>query len=110
MKPKFKIFISSLLLIVVIFSAVPKSYIHSFFGHKHDVFNSITSSIKISENEETRDCDFEKYDTPIYYTVFKFILNFLPITSKKETSFLYNQNQRSNSFYSISFLRGPPLA
>ena len=110
LKPKVKILISSLLLLVVMFAALPKSYIHSFLGHKHNVNHEATSVITISENEETQDCNIQKFDTPVYYSVFKFILNFLPINTSKETAFVFKQKQIPNSFYSISFLRGPPIA
>ena len=110
LKSKIKILTSSLLLVVVMFVALPKSYIHSLLGHKHNVSHTSTSLITVSENEETQDCNFEKFDTPVYYTVFKFILNFLPINTSKETAFVFKQKQIPNSFYSISLLRGPPIA
>ena len=110
MKSKIKILISSLLLVVVMFVALPKSYIHSLLGHKHNVNHTSTTVITVSGNDETQDCNFKKFDTPVYYTVFKFILNFLPINTSKETAFIFNQKQIPNSFYSISFLRGPPIA
>ena len=75
LKPKVKILISSFLLAVVMFVAVPKSYIHSLLGHKHNVNHTLTSEITVSENDETQDCNIQKFDTPVYYTVFKFILN-----------------------------------
>lgn len=109
-KAKFKIVIASLLLFVVVFSAIPKSYIHSLLGHTHNISQPKTDVATVSENQETQDCNFEKFDTPVYYTVFKFILNFLPITTSKETSFNFVQQEVPNTFYSISFLRGPPLA
>ncbi len=110
LKPKVKILISSFLLAVVMFVAVPKSYIHSLLGHKHNVNHTLTSEITVSENDETQDCNIQKFDTPVYYTVFKFILNFLPINTSKETAFYFPQKQIPNNFYSISLLRGPPIA
>ncbi len=110
MKSKFKIVFSFLLLAVVLFAAVPKVYIHSLLGHTHSVIHSVSDVITVSEQEGTQDCNFEKFDTPVYYTVFKFILNFLPIKETKETSFFYKQEQIQKHHYFISPLRGPPVA
>ena len=110
MKPKFKIFISSLLLTVVLFAAVPKVYIHSLLGHTHNVINTVSDVVTVSNPEGTQDCNFEKFDTPVYYTVFKFILNFLPIKEAKQSSFYYHQKSIPQYHYNTSLLRGPPVA
>ncbi len=110
LKTKFKIVFSSLLLAVVLFAAVPKVYIHSLLGHTHSLINSVTDAITVSEQEGSQDCNFEKFDTPVYYTVFKFILNFLPIKESKQTSFFYYQKTIPNLQYNTSPLRGPPIA
>jgi len=75
-KSKLKIGIAFTLLAVVLFAAVPKVYIHSFLGHVHHSIHS-SSETTISEDNDTQDCNFKKFDTPVYYTVFKFILNSL---------------------------------
>lgn len=110
MKPKFKILLSSLLLTVVLFAAVPKVYIHSLLGHSHSIINSLSGDDTVSEQEGTQDCNFEKFDTPVYYTVFKFILNFLPLKEGKQTSFFYHQKSIPQLQYNTSPLRGPPIA
>lgn len=109
MKSKFKIFLSVTLLAVVLFAAVPKVYIHNLLGHYHGVIKS-TSDVEINELEGTQDCNFEKFDTPVYYTVFKFILNFLPLKESKQTSFFYKQESIERHHHYISPLRGPPIA
>lgn len=109
-KSKIKILFYSLLLVVVMFVALPKSYIHSLLGHKHNVSHETIAGIIVSGNNETEDCNIEKFDTPVYYSVFKFILNFLPINTTKETVFQFNQKQILNSFYSISLFRSLPIA
>ena len=110
MKPKVKIILSSLLLAVVLFASVPKVYIHSLLGHTHGIINTGNGDITVSEQEGTQDCNFEKFDTPVYYTVFKFILNFLPIKDTKQTSFFYHQKSIPQFQYNTSLLRGPPIA
>lgn len=94
---------------VVLFAAVPKVYIHSLLGHDHTEVQS-TSENCITEDVETKDCNFEKFDTPVYYTVFKFILNFLPLKNTKQSSFFYHQDTIPVHNYNTSLLRGPPTA
>lgn len=94
---------------VILFAATPKVYIHNLLGHNHG-FTQPTSDVTVNELEDTQDCNFEKFDTPVYYTVFKFILNFLPLKEIKQTSFFYKQESIQRHQYFISLLRGPPIA
>lgn len=110
MKTKFKILLSFSLLAVVLFAAIPKVYIHSLLGHSHSMMHSVTDGVNVNEEDGTQDCNFEKFDTPVYYTVFKFILNFLPLKESKQTSFFYYQKSVPQFQYNTSLLRGPPIA
>lgn len=110
LKTKSKILFSFTLLAVVLFAAIPKVYIHTLLGHTHTIINNIPNDVSISEQEEAQDCNFDKFDTPVYYTVFKFILNFLPLKEPKQTSFFYYQQSIQKFQYNISPLRGPPIA
>ena len=110
MKAKYKIFFSSILLAVVLFASVPKVYIHNLLGHTHDAVKSLSSGFSFNDDQNTRDCNFEKFDTPVYYTVFKFILNFLPLKEQKQTSFIYKREDLKQFQYNTSLLRGPPMA
>lgn len=110
LKAKFKIFLSVTLLAVVLFAAVPKVYIHALLGHTHSIINSISDGTSVNEQEGTQDCNFEKYDSPVYYTVFKFILNFVPLKPAKQTSFNYHQDIIEKTQFNTSLLRGPPVA
>lgn len=107
MKTKIKIFLSFTLLAVVLFAAVPKVYIHSLLAHEHG-FIQTTAETTVDELGDNQDCNFEKFDTPVYFTVFKFILNFLPLKEAKQTSFFYKQESIQKQQYFISPLRGPP--
>ncbi len=109
MKQKTKILLSAALLAVVLFSALPKVYIHSLLGHVHGTAHSSTE-VTVTENSDTQDCNFEKFDTPVYYSVFKFILNFLPLKEAKETSFYYHELSVPKFQYNTALLRGPPIA
>ena len=106
MKQKFKIIFSFLLLAVILFAAVPRVYIHSLFGDTHSVINSVNDVVNVSEE----DCDFEKFDTPVYYSVFKFILNFLPLKETKQTSFLNYQKSIQQYQYKTLSLKDPLMA
>ncbi len=110
LKAKFKIFLSFTLLAVILFAAVPKVYIHNLLGHTHDAVNSLSSGFSFNDDQNTKDCNFEKFDTPVYYTVFKFILNFLPLKERKQTSFYYKEEHLKQLPYNTSLLRGPPMA
>jgi hypothetical protein len=110
LKAKYKILFSSFLLAVVLFAAVPKVYIHSLLGHTHDAIERATSGASFSNDQNTKDCDFEKFDTPVYYTVFKFILNFLPLKEQRQHSFFYKQQDTASDKYTTPPMRGPPMA
>ncbi|MES2513894.1 MAG: hypothetical protein V4580_07100 [Bacteroidota bacterium] len=110
MNKRFKIVFSSLLLAVVLFAAIPKIYIHSLLGHTHSIIHSVSGAATVSEEVGSQDCNFEKFDTPVYYTVFKFILNFLPLKEARQTSFFYHPKSVPQYHYNTSLLRGPPVA
>lgn len=97
------------MLAVVVFAAVPKVYVHSLLGHTHEQ-SVVKDGISFTEDKNTQDCNFEKFDTPVYYTVFKFILNFLPLKEAKPTSFIEKPTRVQQPHFNTSPLRGPPRA
>lgn len=109
-KSKRKIILSSILLVVFIFAAVPKVYIHSLLGHTHHSQKAVSSETSVNSDENTKDCDVEKFDTPVYFTVFKFILNFLPLKDSKKTTFNTQESKIQKVYNKNSPLRGPPVA
>lgn len=110
LKKSFKILISSVLLTVVLFASVPKIYIHQLLGHHHNSEQKKSDVTSVSTDDETKDCTFEKFDTPVYYTVFKFISNFLPLQESSETSFYYQEDSLIKQKQVLSLLRAPPAA
>lgn len=110
MKPTYKIAFSSFLLAVILFAAMPKSYIHALLGHTHEAIGSVSAGFSFNNDQNTKDCDFEKFDTPVYYTVFKFITNFLPVKGQRLQAFFFHQENTSSYKYLTPPLRGPPLA
>jgi hypothetical protein len=108
LKNKLKIIISTALLFVIVFTAIPKVYFHNLLGHTHTAVKSISDHFSIDNTNDTQDCNYKKFDTSVYYTVFKFILNYLPLKETKRTSFYYKQKSIVKEHYLISPLRGPP--
>src|SRR5205814_6836809 len=59
--------ITAFLLLCVLWMAVPKVYIHNALGHEHSTTkNSGETGI---QKESISDCDFDKYNTPVYFTI-----------------------------------------
>lgn len=110
MKKRFKIVLSFALLAVVLFAATPKVYIHSLLGHIHHSVSAPKDGTAIQQEEHNADCNFEKFDAPVYYTVFKFFLNFSPLKPSKEISVLEHSSFLPKLHIAIAYLRGPPLS
>jgi hypothetical protein len=103
-----RIVISAMLIICALWVAIPKVYIHDLFNHTHGLINNpLETSV---QTEVKDDCEFDKYDSPVYFTIFKFINNLLPVKSK-EQSYL-NSSYRPFIEYTGEnpSLRAPPIA
>jgi hypothetical protein len=92
----------------VSFAAIPKVYIHNLLGHHHNLVQ-ITSDDSLQESDNTQDCHFEKFDTQVSYTEFKFILNFLLLKEPQQMVFFYKSKSITKLHHFISPLRGPPF-
>ena len=86
MKKNIRIIMSFVLLAVVLFTAFPKVYIHKLMGHNHMQEHSIGdgSTDIVTPDNTTQNCDLEKFETPVYFTVFKFIPNCSPFKQNIE--------------------------
>jgi hypothetical protein len=87
--------------------ATPKVYVHNLLNHNHDTSIEVDGETKLQE-KSTDDCNFEKYNTPSHFNVFKFLNSFIPSkpqsiirTQKTSTNFAV----KSNAIY---LLRAPP--
>lgn len=103
---------SCILLAVVLFTALPKVYIHKLMGHNHMFEQNSGSGTEdaFTKDSRTQNCDLEKFETPVYFTIFKFILDCSPLKQSGERiSFSLYKEAISNFRVSLSFLRGPPL-
>jgi hypothetical protein len=110
LKSKFiKIAVSSFLVLMALWVATPKVYIHQLLHHDHtDV--SISTETKVKSQSSDDDCDFEKYNKPAYFNLFKFICSFIPSKSKSSTKIVEKALHLSGISYAISLLRGPPVS
>ncbi|MDI1354825.1 MAG: hypothetical protein PSX36_07900 [bacterium] len=97
-----------MLVLLALWVATPKVYIHILLKHNH------TSS---PPNEETKvksesndDCDFEKYDKPAYFNIFKFISSFIPNKQPHSGKISGTRSFLSIVSVAISPLRGPPVS
>ena len=85
-KTKIKIFFSAIIVLLIIFIATPAIYINTVFGNTISV--SVDEQVKIDEQKEIENYNIEKINAPVYYTVFKLILNFLPAKRSAQNSSL----------------------
>lgn len=111
MKKKVHIIMSFVLLAVVLFTALPKVYIHKLMGHNHMLEQSIGdgSEDTFTNDNTTQNCDLEKFETPVYFTVFKIILKCSPFKqSGDHISFSYKEQAPTKRVVALSLLRGPP--
>lgn len=109
MKNKFNIIVSFFLLGVILFASIPKVYIHSLLGHNHGNHH-YSKFIEVSQNNETQDCAFEKFDTTVVYTVNEFYANFYIKKDICGISVSDYETPYFNFLFNNSFLRGPPLS
>lgn len=101
-----RIAFSVLLVVCAVWIAVPKVYIHQLLGHNHGL---ITNPLDNSVQQQVKDdCEFDKYDSPVYFTIFKFINNLLPVRSR-EQSYIQKSFQPYSTYKGCyPALRAPP--
>lgn len=103
-----KISVFSILFLSALWLVTPKVYIHKLLNHNHQTVK--TNGETSVQTETNPDCDFDKYDSPVYFTIFKFINNFIPIKPKHE-AVLITPGTDYNSFVGDSGAsRAPPIA
>jgi hypothetical protein len=113
MSKKLRIVISVFMLAVIGFAAIPKVYFHKLMGHTHinapAGVMSNGNNVELKDNKNTQDCDLDKFETPVYFTIFKFILNCNPFKSSAKVSDNYREKSPSSKKIIFSQLRAPPL-
>ena len=103
-----KVAVSSFLVLMALWVATPKVYIHHLLDHEHSKIN-ISKDTQLNSPAGDDDCDFEEYNKPAYFNIFKFVFSFIPTKSKGSEKVSEKSLNLSNISYAISFLRGPPV-
>ena len=103
-----KLFVSAFLLLMLAWVATPKVYLHQLLNHDHSG-NVISTETKV-KSQSTDDCDFEKYDKPVYFSIFKFIFSFIPSKAKDPDKVAERALKLSNFSYAVSLLRAAPVS
>jgi hypothetical protein len=105
-----KIIISCIFLLIAIFAAVPKVYIHKLLGHDHSIEHSLKGQKSSITNEKNQNCNLDKFEAPVYFTIFKFLIKWSPLKQRAEkVQFHYKSSFTSKSEFSLALLRAPPL-
>ena len=110
MKKRLRVILSFVLLAVVLFTALPKVYLHQLMGHTHLIEQNLSGEDNFSSDNNTQNCELEKFETPVYFTIFKFILNCSPFHRNGETvSDNYKERSPERQKADTITLRGPPV-
>ena len=108
LKNKFiKITVSVYLLLMALWIATPKVYIHELLHHNHAALQ-MGPETKV-QSQSADDCDFNEYNKPVYFNLFKFISSFIPLKPQNAIHKIEKAISLSNISYAISLLRGPPV-
>lgn len=102
-----KITVSVFLLLMALWIATPKVYIHELLHHNHAALQ-IGTETKV-QSQSADDCDFNEYNKPVYFNLFKFISSFIPLKPQNAVQHIEKAIRLSNISYAISLLRGPPV-
>lgn len=103
-----KVTASVVFLLLALWIAVPKVYIHDLLNHDH---THVTKGDQTAVNTQSADdCDFDSYDKPVYFSIFKFLISFIPVKSSDGKKFSNNSLKESSISFAISLLRAPPVA
>ena len=103
-----KITVFSILFLSALWLVTPKVYIHKLLNHHHETVK--TNGETSVQAEANADCDFDKYDSPVYFTIFKFINNFIPIKPKQEAVLVIPSKDYNSYVGDSGASRAPPIA
>lgn len=103
-----KSILSTFLVLMALWVATPKVYIHQLLKHNHSN-PQLSKETQVNSQSTNDDCDFEEYNKPAYFNIFKFVFSFLPSKSKAAEKVAEKALNFQNISYAISFLRGPPI-
>ena len=101
-----KLFASVFLVMTALWVATPKVYIHALLKHDHSLIKIGTETNVAPQSND--DCDFEKYDKPAYFNIFKFISGFIPNRQHQSEKLLGKFPFIAEVSIDTTLLRGPP--
>lgn len=109
LKSKFiKITVSVFMVLMALWVATPKVYIHELLHHNHTAVQ-ISNETQV-QSQSADDCDFNEYNKPVYFNLFKFISSFIPLKPQNAIKHIEKIISLSNISYAISLLSGPPAS
>jgi hypothetical protein len=101
-----KFSVTAFLILIALWVATPRVYVHNLLNHDHsDVRSGKEAGVK---SASAHDCDFEKYNKPVYFSLFKFISGFIPQRQPGSVSVSSLPLTLPKLYHAISWLRGPP--
>ena len=103
---KIRLVVSCLLVVLAAWIATPKVYLHALLGHQHESYPQ--GSEPRVKSQPTEDCEFDKYNKPAYFSIFKFISSFLPLKSHNTGKLQEALLRLSRISFAVSQLRAPP--
>jgi hypothetical protein len=98
----------AILFLCALWIVTPKSYVHKLLNHSHQTIK--TNGETSVQAESDPDCDFDKYDSPVYFTIFKFINNFIPLKPKQQSVLIKPSGDYSSFVGDSGASRAPPIA
>lgn len=101
--------VSSFLVLMALWVATPKVYIHALLNHNHESVKP-SAEATLKQQSANEDCDFEQYNKPVYFSIFKFISGFLPLKSQPDNKPQGKSISLPAVSYAMSLLRGPPIS
>jgi hypothetical protein len=105
---KSKFLVSTLLVVMALWVATPKVYIHALFKHDHASYN-LGPETQVKP-QAADDCEFEKYNKPAYFNIFKFISSFIPLKPQHAGKVAEQLLDLGRLSYAVSLLRAPPVS
>jgi hypothetical protein len=101
-----KFCLSFFLLLLALWIATPKVYVHALLNHDHSNTEVTQQGTVVAQSSQ--DCDFENYNKPVFFNLFKFICSFLPERKQRSEQVFNELLNLRNISYAVSLLRGPP--
>jgi hypothetical protein len=103
---KIKFIVSCLFVLLALWVATPKVYIHALLHHDHSSY-SLSTETRV-KSQAAEDCDFDKYNKPAYFSIFKFISSFIPLKPQNAGKTGEALLQLCRISFAVSLLRAPP--